>query len=43
MELEPPIYLQGMTGKDLTSKVSRGKYKLRDTMFKEYLRTINLD
>ena len=43
LKSEPSRYLQSMMGKYLISKVSRGKYKLRDTMFKEYLRTTNLE
>ncbi len=36
---EPSRVLQNMTKKNLLVKESRGKYKLRDKMFKEYLRT----
>ncbi len=36
---EPSKVLRNMTRKNLIVKESRGKYKLRDKMFKEYLRT----
>ena len=36
-----PKYLKNMIEKNLIIKKSRGKYKLRDKMFKEYLRKSN--
>lgn len=36
---EPSRMLKNMTNKNLLIKESRGKYRLRDKMFKEYLRT----
>ncbi|MDR1819217.1 MAG: ATP-binding protein [Methanobrevibacter sp.] len=36
---EPSIFLKSMVNKNLLIKESRGKYKLRDKMFKEYLKT----
>lgn len=37
---EPSPWLRNMEGKNLIIKKSRGKYQLRDKMFKEYLRII---
>jgi hypothetical protein len=39
---EPSSLLRNMTEKNLILKESRGKYKLRDRMFKEYLRTTKI-
>lgn len=36
---EPSRMLKNMTNKNILIKESRGKYRLRDKMFKEYLRT----
>lgn len=37
---EPSKVLRNMVGKNLILKETRGKYKLRDEMFREYLRTL---
>lgn len=37
---EPSSWLRNMEGKNLIVKQSRGKYQLRDRIFKEYLRTM---
>lgn len=37
---EPSKVLRNMALKNLILKEARGKYKLRDKMFKEYLRTL---
>ncbi|MBP2045191.1 hypothetical protein [Methanobacterium aggregans] len=36
---EPSKVLSNMIGKNLILKEARGRYKLRDKMFKEYLKT----
>jgi AAA+ ATPase superfamily predicted ATPase len=40
LKSEPSSWLRSMVEKNLILKKSRGKYQLRDRLFKEYLRTI---
>lgn len=40
LKSEPSYWLQTMLDKNLIIKKSRGKYKLRDRIFKEYLRIL---
>ena len=38
---EPSIFLKNMVNKNLIIKEARGKYKLRDKMFRQYLKTLH--